>query len=349
MNVILSAPHGGTLIPNVKDFNKSMLIEDRLLDDVDLYTDQIVTNIRSEKQLFIPREVAVISRYFVDLNRPSYESVFFWKKTSNGQPLWKKEEEFNTNFYNYVQNKYYWPYYRKLQEYLFNVENPILLDIHSMPAYSTEYHTSRTGEGPNTKRPEICISNCSEFIKPILDIQFLKDIQLFFSYNNYYCKINDPYKGGFITKYFGGTYPAMQIEINRNLLRSKKGIEEITELLSNLVAEINGKSITKDVPKIEPSVKNLLDTLQTNKLISDEKIDNLSTLSDWLVREKWHLVYELINMLDVNLVPNSVLLKMYHIMNNDKKYRDNVHFKLYKSKIGNKMKDDFIDLIHDML
>ena len=82
--------------------------------------------------------------------------------------------------------------------------------------------------------------------------QYLLKLLIYFYDYNYSLSINDPYSGGFITKFYGKPMDGInviQIEINRSLYMNEKTLEIKKNKLNILSNNLNSiiKNLTTDI------------------------------------------------------------------------------------------------------
>ncbi|MDQ0254175.1 formiminoglutamase [Evansella vedderi] len=236
--IVISIPHGGISIPpGLRTI--CLLSKQEILLDSDTWTRELY-NFKNSVEEYVDTDIA---RIVVDMNRSRNDLPPFnpdgvvkthsvvgkrvWS-TPDGLPLAEVEE---------LLNKYHFTYH-KLLEMATNNPNIVLgIDCHSMLAVGPV-----KGQSGWDKRPLFCISNRGnvngEFLnKPLTAppemmhrLKFLleKNFKEFVGNNQNtevpLVSINDPFAGGFITKYHGskGIIPWIQLEINRNLYLPKE-------------------------------------------------------------------------------------------------------------------------------
>jgi len=210
---LISIPHGGTKVPDeVLKYNT--LHQKDLFFDSDAYTIEIY-NLKSKVEEVIKTNIA---RAYVDLSReifkmpPDYKDGLIKSHTCYNKKIYKND--LSTDIIEKLLVKYYHPYHNKLAELCEN-ENIILgLDCHSMaeigPDIAADAFQTRplinlgdnNGESANTKLTKL-------LKKAFIEV---------FSFDESQITINNPFKGGYITRNYGNNpIPFIQIEMNRSL------------------------------------------------------------------------------------------------------------------------------------
>lgn len=213
--LLLSIPHGGTIIPDeVKD--RLIAGPHDLFDDSDPFTGEIYDI--GDRVAYVVK--AKVYRAVIDLNRsidmlpPEFPDGVVKSHTCYGKPIYRPGLEPDEPFAKILLNKYYWPYHNQVEKLVNRPGLCIGLDCHSMAAVAP---TISPDQGQ--ARPLICLGNaegrsCNEKTVEILADCFR------YHFNLYYgdVKINQPFKGGYITRRYGmKPLPWIQIELNRSL------------------------------------------------------------------------------------------------------------------------------------
>ena len=224
--LFLNSSHSGR---NYSDFIKhfSNLSINDMRKSEDTYIDLLFDN----KLLNINFLIANFPRIFVDLNRSPLElDASMWRGKFNAS-IFNKSQKVNSGigvipkvyfsgekiyndllFFKEARRRllnYYFPYHRKIRrliDYIKNNHNKVvILDCHSM---SSEIVCKKT---------DIVLSNNrNKSANP----KITNTLQTIFESYGYNVSINDPFEGGFITKYYGRPVKnvnVIQIEINKKL------------------------------------------------------------------------------------------------------------------------------------
>jgi N-formylglutamate amidohydrolase len=200
--LLISLPHAGTKIPSeVEDL--CILSPKQIEQDNDKYALEIY-GWAAEQCQFIATSVP---RAIVDLNRsPDDRGPDGVVKTHTifREPIY--ERPLDETVIDLLLENHYWPYHRRLTSMASHVQ--IGIDCHTMLGEAPPI-----GEESGRIRPAICISNddgrtCpSEMLNQLADClrQSLEvDVAL-----------NDPFKGGYITRRHARELPWMQLEVSR--------------------------------------------------------------------------------------------------------------------------------------
>ncbi len=245
--VIISIPHGGTQVPK-KVQGIFQLGEQEVLRDGDTWTREIFDFKEKVLELVetqVPRVVLDLNRGIDDLPPENFDGVVKTKSVFLN-PVWEDPQGLEEVYRNHLIEKYYKPYYQKISDALNNPAIKLGVDCHSM---LPENPFDKTAE----KRPMFCISNRGgkrgELLKEPLSAS--TELILFFKeslereFGKGSVKMNDPFTGGFITRYFGMKkgVPWIQLEVNRSMYLPSKG--EITpspeKKHRDIVQELNRK------------------------------------------------------------------------------------------------------------
>lgn len=245
--ILVDVPHAGERIPD--EVREQFCVDESTLKrDLDLYVDQIWRNAPSEGATLLAADV---SRYVIDLNRApddispeavqggkcKYEDGYYqnrgvvWRTTTDrvevlDRPLTQQQ-------YKSRLDAFYHPYHRMLSQQIERIKDTfgycILIDGHSMPSTGRSDH-SDTG----TRRADIVPGDVSG---TSCATRITRTVENHFRQNGCAVSTNDPYQGGWITRYYGNPdedVHAIQIEINRDLYMNEKTFEPDREGLSEL-------------------------------------------------------------------------------------------------------------------
>ena len=257
--IIISIPHSGTLYSNI--FLKNILLSKKELQfSEDNYVDKVLNKALSQDVSYVK---ANFPRSFVDVNRSPLEldslmissnipiiDEFNLTKVKSGIGVIHRVSYYGNEIYDHLLTRReivkrllnnYFPYHNALKLLIKNakkINNRVLvLDFHSMPSRFLDNSV------------DIVIGNnfnlsCNETIST-------KIINYFYDYN-YSLSINDPYSGGFITKFYGKPMDrinVLQIEINRSLYMNEDTLEIKSNKLNVLSKNLNSiiKKLTNDI------------------------------------------------------------------------------------------------------
>lgn len=236
---LISIPHSGTFIPNVF---KKYIIDDinKLLKDCDYKVHELI-DINLLNKNGVDVIIYDINRVCVDLNRDEKNSILYWKKNTYGDDLVLNEPNFS--FKQKLLNTYYKPYYDKINKIL-NNNRISFIDLHSMPSVATEYHM-KLNSNQQINRPDFCLSDLNGISCEKEFIESFNNNLIKYGFNS---KINNPYFGGYLTKYVNENFNInnIQIEINRKLYMDEKNLllnnnNNIKPILTDLILNIFNK------------------------------------------------------------------------------------------------------------
>lgn len=217
---LLSVPHAGQTVPNeVKDI--CLLRPDEIMAD----SDEGAGEIYAVKSSVVQHITTPVARAIVDLNRAPddigndgvIKSHTCWQvPVYDGFPNQKTIKQ--------LLKRYYFPYHEALTHG--SNDNMIILgiDCHTMNSVGPP-----VGPDAGKERPWICLSDAGGACpRPWIESLATSFRKVFGNH----VSINDPFKGGFITKTHGREMPWVQLEISRASFISNE--EKRTRLLSAL-------------------------------------------------------------------------------------------------------------------
>lgn len=223
--IFLSIPHGGTKKP--PELSKHLCISDEdLFYDTDPFVSEIY-DLTNKVQYVLKTDIA---RTFVDLNRslqdmpPNNPDGLIKSMTCYEKTIYIQGHEPDEQLRNLLIKNYYLPYHRQIQKIISDSNLQVCLDCHSMASTAPQIAPDKQ----NKKRPTFCISNqngktCSEEMISIL----ANCISESFHVDSSDVYLNDPFKGGYITKTYGNNpIPWIQIEMNRDMYLSEEWFDK---------------------------------------------------------------------------------------------------------------------------
>lgn len=230
--ILLSIPHGGTKHPPEIEDNLCITKHD-LFDDEDPFVDEIY-NLGDKVEKVISADIA---RAFIDLNRslqdmpPQNPDGLIKSMTCYQKPIYIPGKEPDETLRKTLIDKYYTPYHREIQKAVTQLDLQLCLDCHSMAAVAP----SISPDGNEKKRPSFCISNQDGKTCPQEMLDKLSEcISESFSIEMSEISLNDPFKGGHITKTYGNNpVPWIQIEMNRDLYLSEEWFDRESLTMKN--------------------------------------------------------------------------------------------------------------------
>lgn len=237
---LISIPHGGERIP--PELAKDICITPRdLFDDSDSFTNIIYDS----KDMVEEQVSSEVARAFVDNSRskdqlpPEFPDGLIKSATCYNKPIYLEGKQPNQATTDLLITKYYTHYHKNLQEAMQNQHVVIALDCHSMAEIAPE-----VAPDSGNKRPLINLGDaegtaCDGSITHILKQFFIK----VFGFTEKEVTINNPFKGGFITRNYGNNpLPWIQIEMNRKLYLSPEYFDYSTlKMKGDRLTELNGK------------------------------------------------------------------------------------------------------------
>lgn len=249
--ILISSPHSGTAFPeDIKHHYREDMIE--APEDTDWYVDKLYD---FAPEMGITLISANYSRWVIDLNRdpesnPLYDdgrvitdlcpTISFAE-----EPIYKENELPTRKEIDRRLEKYYWPYYKKVQELLDDLKSEfgtvLLWDAHSIkqyvPTIREEIFPDLILGDNNQKTASKYLINSS--------LEVLSNTKLKVNHN-------DPFRGGHITRYFGKPSKdqhALQLEMTKiNYMdnREKAYHEERASIIRNLLKK-NFEALIKDL------------------------------------------------------------------------------------------------------
>ncbi len=218
-NIVISIPHSGTYIP---DNIRKQMRKDVVFSNQDWFLIKLYSFFKS---MGVTAIVNNISRYVIDVNRniaengSNYSNTLVYDKNTWGNSLYDFKlglDEINRRI-----NEFYLPYHNELRglldEKLYYFPNVILFDLHSFAKFK------------NDNGADVIISNNNGMSANDTILNRLKYI---FEKYDFSVAINDPVRGGYITRYYGSynNINAIQIEIRYNrYIENREFFEEEIE------------------------------------------------------------------------------------------------------------------------
>lgn len=228
--VLVSVPHGGLLVPpEVRAFCRLDL--PAMLEDGDTWAGRVydLEGRVKDYHLFLP------ARAILDPNRapadlpPGNPDGVVKSETVSGTKIWRNPRGLDAGRIEELMLRYYRPYHEKLAEAAQKPGLLLALDCHTM--LDRAPHTAPV---PGKKRPLICLGNRGDengeqsgealTAPPGLMHSFKAALEKYFKDLQDHdaaplVTLNDPFKGGYITRKHGTASPLpwIQVEINRSL------------------------------------------------------------------------------------------------------------------------------------
>jgi formiminoglutamase len=201
--ILVSVPHAGTMMP---DESKSIarIAADDVIKDGDEQASEIYLPLRDMAHV-VTTDTA---RAFVDLNRAPDDfrkDGVIKTHTCWDIPIYREPpgDELITK----LLERYYYPYHERLRELALAGDVRVGVDCHTMAA-----HGPPVGPDPGQLRPAACVSDaegtCDRGWTDELATQLAEAL-------GSEVRINDPFKGGYITRKHASELPWLQLEISR--------------------------------------------------------------------------------------------------------------------------------------
>lgn len=229
--IVVSVPHGGLTIPK-ELAAKFLLTKEEVLYDCDTWERELY-NFKSDVEEYVDTD---ISRLVIDMNRakndlpPENPDGVVKLLSVAKKRVWTTSEGLSLAEIAALMKRYYHPYQKRLAEASKNKKVILGLDCHTM---------LDVGPAPNgiewEKRPLFCIGNRGSLTGEQLNEPITAPPQLMIKFKQLLedrfavfidksikvpmVTINQPFAGGYITKFHGnqGTIPWIQLEMNRCL------------------------------------------------------------------------------------------------------------------------------------
>lgn len=208
--LLASVPHAGLTVPEEAEAY-CILTLDQVAEDGDVGAAEIYS-LETELEAFVTSGIA---RAIVDLNRAEDDrrpDGVVKTHTCWNVPVYREFPP--EHVVKQLLDRYYHPYHARLREL---AASPVQLgvDLHTMAATGPP-----VGPDPGAERPWVCLSNGDGTTCPTDWIDALKAcFEESFGPN---VQINDPFKGGFITRTHATELPWIQVELSRSPFMSNE-------------------------------------------------------------------------------------------------------------------------------
>lgn len=199
------------------DIAKRVCISDQdLFDDIDPYTQEIY-DLAGDVTAVVKASVA---RTFVDLNRapedrpPANSDGVVKTATCHRRPIYCGGLELDHALVEQLIARYHEPYHTRLELLTADKDVRLGLDCHSMSRFAPVI-----ARDAGSERPLFCLSNGEGLTCPNeLLVDLAKALEAAFGCRDKDIRLNDPFKGGFVTRRHGmRPVPWIQVEMNRKL------------------------------------------------------------------------------------------------------------------------------------
>ena len=230
--LLISVPHGGDGVP-AEVAGRVAISDDDLFDDGDAFTRDIY-DVRDD---VISWFGASIARAFVDLNRapddrpPANPDGVVKTATCYARPIYRAGAELTESLTEELLEAHYVPYHQQLEQAAADPRLRLALDCHSMAATPPE--VAPDDAAPEAERPLFCLSNGDGQTAPqALMLELRAALAAAFSCAAEAIRLNDPFRGGHITRaHGGGSLPWIQVEMNRSLYLAEPWFDRRTRTL----------------------------------------------------------------------------------------------------------------------
>ena len=237
---LISIPHGGESIPAEIAEDVCITPKDQF-DDSDSFTN-IIYNV---KDMVEEQVSSSIARAFIDNSRgrdqlpPEFPDGLVKSATCYGRPIYKEGRQPDQVTTHLLIGKYYANYHHQIEKALRNPDVVIALDCHSMAEIAPAVAPDRGNERPLINLGDAEGTACKSDITERLRHCFIE----VFDFSEDTVTINEPFKGGFITRNYGNNpLPWIQIEMNRKLYLSPEYFNaESLKMKGNRLGELNAK------------------------------------------------------------------------------------------------------------
>ncbi len=208
--LLASVPHAGLTVPQETE-PYCILTSEQLAEDGDVGAAEVYS-LETEFEAYITTQVA---RAIVDLNRAEDDrrpDGVVKTHTCWNVPVYREFPP--DHVVKLLLDRHYHPYHQRLRD-LARTEVRLGVDLHTMAATGPP-----VGPDPGVERPWICLSNGEGTTCPQGWIESLKEsFEKDFGPN---VRINDPFKGGFITRSHAAELPWIQVELSRGPFMSNR-------------------------------------------------------------------------------------------------------------------------------
>jgi formiminoglutamase len=202
--ILLSIPHAGTMIPRELE-SLARIATDDIIKDGDEQAAEIYLPLRDD---VVHVESTDIARAFVDLNRAPDDfrkDGVIKTHTCWDVPIYVSAPD--DELVAKLLQRYYDPYHERLRELALAGHVRVGVDCHTMAAVGPP-----VGPDPGQARPVACVSDadgtCDRAWTEELATQLTESL-------GGEVRINDPFKGGYITRTHAAHLPWLQLEVSR--------------------------------------------------------------------------------------------------------------------------------------
>jgi formiminoglutamase len=203
--ILISLPHAGLLVPESLQSN-CLLSREQIIEDGDEFAFEIYTPLKDKVAAFVTTDIA---RAVLDMNRQESDlrkDGVVKTHTCWDIPIWRSP--LDETMRQHLLERYHRPYHRQLTELPRRSDLILAIDCHTMSAYGPP-----VAPDPGVERPQVCLGNAGGQTCPVEWMEILKSsFQAYFSGD---VMLNQPFSGGYITRYHGDEMPWVQLELSR--------------------------------------------------------------------------------------------------------------------------------------
>lgn len=210
--ILVSVPHAGTITPDEVKF-LAHIAEIDVIKDGDEQAADIYLPLRDHGAQLVTTDIA---RAFVDLNRAPDDfrkDGVIKTHTCWDVPIYDSSPD--EDLVARLLTRYYYPYHEKLRALAVAGDIRVGIDCHTMASQGPP-----VGPDPGQLRPVACVSDadgtCNRAWTEELASQLSQSL-------GGEVRINDPFKGGYITRTHAAELPWLQIEVSRGDFASIEG------------------------------------------------------------------------------------------------------------------------------
>lgn len=203
--LLISVPHGGVAVPDkLKD--NCLLSEQQIIKDGDEFACEIYAALENEVASFVSTDIA---RAVLDMNRAEVDirkDGVVKTHTCWDEPIW--QQPLGAQQTRWLIEVYHRPYHRRLSELAQHRGLLLAIDCHTMAEFGPPI-----GPDPDEERPQVCLGNVNGESCPDEWMVILRD-----SFQQHFpgeVGVNQPFEGGYITRFHGEEMPWVQLELSR--------------------------------------------------------------------------------------------------------------------------------------
>jgi formiminoglutamase len=203
--LLISMPHAGLFVPESLQSN-CLLTTEQIVEDGDEFAFEIYAPLKDKVAAFVTTDIA---RAVLDMNRQEgdiFKDGVIKTHTCWDIPIWQRPLDENIHL-ELIEN-YHRPYHQQLSELARDSGLILAIDCHTMAPYGPP-----VGPDPGVERPQVCLGNVDGQSCPGEWMNILKSA--FQTYFPGEVRINQPFSGGYITRFHGREMPWLQLELSR--------------------------------------------------------------------------------------------------------------------------------------